>query len=334
MSVRCAVIVSELTYARINSLSNNLIPISNETMRSSLVARLILIGCILFPEAALGRLVPVYVWREFPTSSPTSTPSYQPSVRPSSEPTLQPSLAPSTSMKPSHRPSSSPSSSPSYQPSLSTQPTSQVTSTLLRASNLEDSDRMAEPSSRGLVLIVSIVSAIAILLCFVCIGFQRYRQSKCVKYDDDQESQTSSDGDQESQSDQESQNSVVEEDESASMASSAKTNNIDEAHVNDDLNISNIGYALTTRFQRAIDTLTTRNRHVHFDSKKKVQVFHIAEEPGMITYDSGPEDNSNEPPAPILRPPTPTLPSTPVPRRPPTPILRPSTPRPATPTLR
>lgn len=303
-------------------------------MRSSLVARLILIGCILFPEAALGRLVPVYVWREFPTSSPTSSPSYQPSAQPSSEPTLHPSLAPSTSMKPSHRPSSTPSYSPSYQPSISTQPSSQVTSTLLRASNLADSDRMANPSSRGLVLIVSIVSVVAILLCFVCVGFRRYRQSKSVKYDDDQDlSQTSSDGDQESQSDEESQNSAEDEDGSVSI-SSAKTDisnprpsNIDEAHVNDGLNISNIGYALSTRFQRAIDTLTTQNRHVHFNNKKKVQVFHIAEEPGMITYDSGPEDNSNEPP-------TPTRPSTPVPRRPPTPILRPSTPRPATPILR
>ncbi len=303
-------------------------------MRSSLVARLILIGCILFPNSAHGRLVPVYVWREFPTSSPTSSPSYQPSVRPSSEPTFQPSPAPSISMKPSHRPSSSPSSSPSYQPSLSTQPSSQVTSKFLRTSNLADSDEMAKSSSHGLVLIVSIVSAVAILLCIVSVGFRRYRKSESGKYDDDQESQTSSDGDHECQSDQESENADEDEDEPVSISSAETDNsnsrrkNIDEAHVHDGLNISNIGYALSTRFQRAIDTLTTQNRHVHFANKKQVQVFHIAEEPGMIIYDSGPEDNSNEPPAPILRPPTPTLPSTPVPRRPPTPILRSSTPTP------
>eukprot|EP00984_Skeletonema_dohrnii_P020518 scaffold10013_cov79-Skeletonema_dohrnii-CCMP3373.AAC.22 len=47
---------------------------------------------VLFPEAALGRTVPYYVYRAPPTSSPTSSPSvsYQPSHQPSLWPTLQP----------------------------------------------------------------------------------------------------------------------------------------------------------------------------------------------------------------------------------------------------
>jgi hypothetical protein len=52
-------------------------------MRSPSVL-LTFIGCVfvLFPEAALGRTVPYYVYRAPPTSSPTSSPSYQPSASP------------------------------------------------------------------------------------------------------------------------------------------------------------------------------------------------------------------------------------------------------------
>ncbi|KAK1733930.1 hypothetical protein QTG54_015457 [Skeletonema marinoi] len=63
-------------------------------MRRS-IARLLLVGCVLlFPEAAFGKLFPLYKWTPPPTSSPTSSPSYQPSLRPSSS--SQPSLSPST----------------------------------------------------------------------------------------------------------------------------------------------------------------------------------------------------------------------------------------------
>eukprot|EP00984_Skeletonema_dohrnii_P009493 scaffold3626_cov69-Skeletonema_dohrnii-CCMP3373.AAC.7 len=65
-------------------------------MRSPSIARLLLIGCVvlLFPEAAFGKLFPLYKWTPPPTASPTSSPSYQPSLRPSLS--LQPSLSPST----------------------------------------------------------------------------------------------------------------------------------------------------------------------------------------------------------------------------------------------
>jgi len=43
---------------------------------------------VLFPEAALGRTVPYYIYRAPPTSSPTSSPSV--SYQPSLWPTLQP----------------------------------------------------------------------------------------------------------------------------------------------------------------------------------------------------------------------------------------------------
>ena len=71
-----------------SSLSHNLSRPSNllcnSTMRSPSVL-LTIIGCIvaLFPEAAIARTVPVYIYRDPPTSSPTSVPSYQPSARPS-----------------------------------------------------------------------------------------------------------------------------------------------------------------------------------------------------------------------------------------------------------
>ncbi len=73
-----------------SSLSHNLSRPSNllcnSTMRSiSPSVLLAIIGCIvaLFPEAAIARTVPVYIYRALPTSSPTSVPSYQPSARPS-----------------------------------------------------------------------------------------------------------------------------------------------------------------------------------------------------------------------------------------------------------
>jgi hypothetical protein len=82
-------------------------------MRSPL-ALLLFIGCVFFPQAALGVVVPVYVYRAPPTSSPTS----QPSSRPSSQPTSNPSL------KPSYQPSLKPSLRPSSQPSMSVEPSS------------------------------------------------------------------------------------------------------------------------------------------------------------------------------------------------------------------
>eukprot|EP00985_Skeletonema_marinoi_P001337 scaffold534_cov101-Skeletonema_marinoi.AAC.2 len=61
-------------------------------MRSP-VALLAFIGCVvvLFPQAALGRTVPVYVYRSPPTYSPTSSPSY------SHQPSLRPTLPPASS---------------------------------------------------------------------------------------------------------------------------------------------------------------------------------------------------------------------------------------------
>jgi len=272
-------------------------------MRSPLVAHLLLIGCALFPEAAFGRLVPIYVWRAAPTSSPTETPSYQPSSRPTSEPSSHPSVAPSISMQPSQQPTSSPSYSPSYQPTLSAQPS--TSTPLLRASNLAN----PEPQSFGFVLVISLVS---VLLCFVCVGFRYVRKSKRDEYDDDDESFEDNEDDESVTTSDNSQNS------------NQRRSNIDQAHVTDGLLTS-----LHTRFQRAIDSLTTQNRHVHFANKKQVQVYHITEEPGMVTHDDSEAAARPPTPTPILRPPTPTnLPSTPVPRRPPTPILRSSTPTP------
>ena len=67
------------------------VAISSPTMKSPLV---LLLGCavFLFPEAALGLKVPVYVYSE-----PTSRPSYQPSLRPSSQPSSSPSWDPASS---------------------------------------------------------------------------------------------------------------------------------------------------------------------------------------------------------------------------------------------
>lgn len=60
-------------------------------------ALLLLIGCaVLFPKAALGKLSPLYVWRQPPTSSPTALPSYQPSARPSLLPSSSPSRNPAS----------------------------------------------------------------------------------------------------------------------------------------------------------------------------------------------------------------------------------------------
>uniref|UniRef100_A0A6U3THY2 Uncharacterized protein n=1 Tax=Skeletonema marinoi TaxID=267567 RepID=A0A6U3THY2_9STRA len=162
-------------------------------MRSPSVL-LTFIGCVfaLFPEAALGRLVPYYIYRAPPTSSPTSTPSYQPSARPSSHPTSYPSLSPSD--RPSSQPTSTPSSSPSYRPSLSSQPSSQPTlsvrpsstskpsssptmspqpssaqpsNTLLRTSNSLANSTI---SPSGFWLMISLIGALAFLLLLNCFG--------------------------------------------------------------------------------------------------------------------------------------------------------------------
>eukprot|EP00984_Skeletonema_dohrnii_P009492 scaffold3626_cov69-Skeletonema_dohrnii-CCMP3373.AAC.6 len=59
-------------------------------------ALLAFIGCVavLFPQAALGRTVPVYVYRTPPTYSPTSSPSvsFQPSLRPTLPPASSSSI--------------------------------------------------------------------------------------------------------------------------------------------------------------------------------------------------------------------------------------------------
>jgi len=63
------------------------------------------IGCVvvLFPEAALGRTVPYYVYRAPPTSSPTSSPSvsYQPSLWPTLQPETHLSHLRTADVKPS-----------------------------------------------------------------------------------------------------------------------------------------------------------------------------------------------------------------------------------------
>lgn len=72
-------------------LSRCVVVYCSATMKSPLA---LLIGCavFLFPEAALGLNVPVYVYSE-----PTSRPSYQPSLRPSSQPSSSPSWDPASS---------------------------------------------------------------------------------------------------------------------------------------------------------------------------------------------------------------------------------------------
>ena len=73
-------------------------------MRSP-VALLAFIGCVvvLIPQAALGRTVPVYVYRTPPTYSPTSTPSvsFQPSLRPTLPPASSSSITSNLALAPS-----------------------------------------------------------------------------------------------------------------------------------------------------------------------------------------------------------------------------------------
>lgn len=297
-------------------------------MRSPL-ARLLLIGCIL-PEA-LGALVPLYVWRPPPTSSPTSSPSgapsAQPSSHPSSSPSYQPTSSPSSSpsgvptASPSSQPTSTPSFSPSYQPSLSSPPSStrsarESKTSLRKSHSLVNADN--SPSVFGFLLIFSL------FLGFVSVWCLCRRKKKRLRDEDD---------DSEDNSDVfsfERKQATTTPETTAGKADNSdpqKRSQIKHTSSNDDLNVFNIGQAVQTRFQRALDTFTTQKRHVHFANKKKVQVYHTKEEPGMVAHEAGPEAPPPRPPTPILRPPTPvSRPSTPVPRRAPTPILRSNTP--------
>ena len=137
--------------------------ISQETtMRSPLA--LLLFGCVaLLPQDALGRLVPIYVWRNLPTSSPTSSPSYQPSFRPSSRPTSHPSSSPTISRPPSPQPSYHPSSSP-------------TSTSFMTSKSSVNSEEMFLPSTFGFWLAMSLIG---ILLCVVGVGFQLVRKSNC-----------------------------------------------------------------------------------------------------------------------------------------------------------
>ena len=130
-------------------------------MRSPL-ANILFIGYVFFPKAALGRLAPIFVYRDPPTSSPTSSPSYQPSLRPSSKP----------SSHPSSQPTSNPSSSPSTQPSLSVQPSSLSMS----SSFMMRSEAMSEHSTFGFWLITSVI--VAILLFIGALQFVRKNKNQ------------------------------------------------------------------------------------------------------------------------------------------------------------
>ena len=116
-------------------------------MRSPLAILIIGVSVVLIPKAALGRKVPVYIYRAPPTISPTSPPSYQPSPRPSLQPSYKPSLRPS--LKPSSQPTgnivSSLSASPKYQTS-------------------ESESAAAKPSSFGFWFIVIVVGSILYLV--------------------------------------------------------------------------------------------------------------------------------------------------------------------------
>ena len=167
-------------------------------MRSPL-ANILFIGYVFFPKAALGALVPIFVYRAPPTSSPTSSPSYQPSLRPSLKPSSHPSSQPSSrpssqptsnpSLKPSSRPSSWPSSWPSSrpssrpsshptinitysqssQPSLFVHPTSQPSSNPSSPSYLRTTHSLAVTSDRKLIppLGIGLIIALIVILLFV-----------------------------------------------------------------------------------------------------------------------------------------------------------------------
>eukprot|EP00984_Skeletonema_dohrnii_P009488 scaffold3626_cov69-Skeletonema_dohrnii-CCMP3373.AAC.2 len=143
------------------------------TVMRSPLARLLLIGCALFPEAAFGRTVSLYhVIRALPTSSPTATPSYQPSARPSSHPTVSPSSLPSSS--PTSSPSSRPSLRPTLQPTDFPQPSSKPTiaASLSIQQQLQTSEAMANVpfgTTLGFWEIASL-ALIVILFCFIGIG--------------------------------------------------------------------------------------------------------------------------------------------------------------------
>ena len=125
-------------------------------------ARLLLIGCVLSPKAALGRLIPLH----FNRASPTSTPSFQPSTRPSSHPTSYPSLSPSSRPSASLRPSSQPKSS-----------TGASTST---SSSFLTSEAMANPpfgTTFGMWEIISL-SLVGILFCFIALGCNLVRKKR------------------------------------------------------------------------------------------------------------------------------------------------------------
>jgi hypothetical protein len=135
---------------------------NNNMMRSSPLANLIFIGYVFFPKAALGALVPVFVYRDPPTSSQTSSPSYQPPLRQSLEPSSQPSS----------QPTSNPSSSPSTQPSLSVQPSSLSIS----SSYMMSSEATSKPSSYGFWLVTSVI--VAILLFIGALELVRKKKNK------------------------------------------------------------------------------------------------------------------------------------------------------------
>lgn len=105
-------------------------------------------------QAALGKRVPVYVYKAPPTispttdKSPTSSPSYQPSSRPSLQPSSKPSL------RPSLEPSSQPTGNTITISSLSTSPK--------YTSNSESA--VANPSSFGFWLTIGIVGSCSLLV--------------------------------------------------------------------------------------------------------------------------------------------------------------------------
>jgi hypothetical protein len=187
------------------------------------------------------------------------------------------------------------------------QPTSQQSSnpsssSYLRTSNslVVNSDRNSMPSFG-----IGLITALVVILLFVGHGIRSVYKSKrrcrpCGGGDGngdgngDELSQDNSDGTTAAKTDTAAptKRTHAENDLQPSYATSFFQHGI------------NMGYALQTRIEHAIDTFTTQNRHVQFANKKKVQVFHREEEPGMVSFasfDNNDNKEADRTKAPILR---------------------------------
>jgi hypothetical protein len=261
-------------------------------MRSHLTL-LVSIGYFI-PKPALGAVVPVFFYRPPPTKSPTSLPSHQPSSRPSSQPTSNPSLKPSSrpsswpSSWPSSRPSSRPSSHPtinitysqSSQPSLFVHPTSQPSSNPSSPSYLRTTHSLAVTSDRKLIPPLGIGLIIALIVILLFVGHRIQLNSKSRRQpggvgggEGDKISEDNPDGTTAAETNDDSADPKLTD---AEHASQAVTATVWQGVI--------MAY-FQTRIERAIDSLTTQKKRVHFANKKKVQVFHIEEEPSMVSFD-------------------------------------------------